>query len=253
MGLFSKFFNKNNSSKYSDATEDYKKFKNDGQSSDVSAVSEEEDSQLPSIPPLDLMKVKFVGSPNKSARRGEVKYLVLHHTGPGSFNGIVKWLTNPAAKASAHYVLGRAGQLAQLVNTRKEAWHAGRAKWKGERIDNHCSIGIEICNHGVLEKGDDGSYYYEQQRQMKKYTGKTEPTPAKIVYPSGTILEGYAVPYPEKQIKKLVALCKAIIEKYPGITRENVITHFEIGFPEGRKNDPFGLDMEYVKRLIFDT
>jgi len=267
MGLFSKFFGtKKKDPKYEDVTEDYQDFKDKDRGAELSSPEAAEEltevfteaasdaaSSLPNIPPLDLMKVKYVASPNKSNRQGDVKYLVIHHTGPGSFNGIVKWLCNPAAKASAHYVLGTTGQLCQLVNTGKEAWHAGRARWNGERIDNHYSVGIEVCNYGVLQKGDDGAYYYEQGRQLKKYTGKVEPVPAKIVYPSGATLEGYAVPYPQAQVEKLVALCKGIIGKYPAITRENVITHFQIGDPEGRKNDPFGLDMEYVKDLIFNT
>jgi N-acetylmuramoyl-L-alanine amidase len=198
------------------------------------------------IEPLDLMKVNFVGSPNKSARKGAVKYIVLHHTGPGSFNGIVKWLCNKQAKASAHYVLGTAGQLTQLVNTGKEAWHAGVASWKGKRIDNHCSIGIEICNYGILQKGDGGAFYYEQGRSLKKYTGSAKPVKASITYPSGRVLEGYAVPYPDKQIDKLVGLCKGIIKKYPQIKAEDILTHYEIRQPEGRKNDPFGLDVDEV-------
>lgn len=206
---------------------------------------------VPLIKPLDLMKVKYTSSPNKTARRGDVEYIVLHHTGPGSFTGIVNWLTNPDAKASAHYVLGRLGQLRQLVNTGKEAYHAGVAKLNGKRIDNHKSIGIEICNHGLMHIGDDGKYYYEHQRQLKKYTGKIQPVPAKITYPSGHVLEGYVLPYTDKQIKKLVSLCKALVEKYPSITRENILTHYEVGFPEQRKQDPFGLDVEHVKDLIF--
>jgi len=204
------------------------------------------------IKPLDLMKVNFERSPNQSARKGEVKYIVLHHTGPGSFNGIVKWLCNKQAKASAHYVLGTAAQLKQLVNTTKEAWHAGRAMYKGKRIDNHESIGIEICNIGVLQEGEDEAYYYEQGRNLKKYTGKVEPVAGKITYPSGYELEGYYVPYPEKQLNKLVALCKGIIKKYPQIGPEHIITHYEIGHPEGRKNDPFGLDVDALAARIFD-
>lgn len=220
----------------------------------VVAPKEEPETEAPEydpIPPMDLMKVKWTPSPNKSARRGDVKYIVLHHTGPGSYSGIVKWLCNPAAKASAHYVVSKGGQVSQLVNTGKESWHAGRARYQGKRIDNHHSIGIEICNYGVLEKGDDGHYYYEQGRQLKRYTGKTEPVPASITYPSGKVLEGYAVPYPEKQVEKVIALCKGLIEKYPQIGPSDILTHFEIGDPEGRKNDPFGLDIEMVISRIF--
>lgn len=219
------------------------------------AVEEEvfvEKPEYEFIEPLDLMKVSFVASPNKSKRKGAVKYIVLHHTGPGSFSGIVKWLCNPAAKASAHYVLSVTGQLKQLVNTKWESWHAGVAKINGQKLNNHCSIGIEICNIGLLDEID-GSYYYTQGRQTKKYTGKVQPEYGLITYPSGAGLAGYYVPYPEKQITKLVALCKALVEKYPEITRENIITHYDIGFPEGRKNDPFGIDIERIRDMVFQT
>lgn len=214
-------------------------------------IEDEPKVEVKMVKPLDLMKVQFKASPNKSTRKGEVEFLVLHHTGPGSFNGIVNWLCNKDAHASAHYVLGTAGQLKQLVNTGKEAWHAGVARHKGVQINNHKSIGIEICNIGRMEQGDDGTYYYEQGRKTKKYTGKAQPVGATIVYPWGNAVSGFAVPYPEKQVDKLVALCKAIVEKYPAITRDNILTHYEIGSPEGRKNDPFGLDVESVKNMIF--
>lgn len=206
-----------------------------------------------SVPPLDLMKVKLYASPNKSARTVPVQYIVLHHTGPGSFSGIVKWLCNPAARASAHYVDGPQGQLAQLVNTGKEAWHAGRALYKGKRIDNHGSIGIELTNYGVMQRGDDGCFYYEYGRALKKYRGKGTPVPASITYPDGTVLSGYVVPYTSKQIDKLVALCKALVIKYPQITRDNILTHFEIGYPMGRKSDPFGLSMPTIISRVFDN
>lgn len=204
------------------------------------------------IKPLDLMKVSFEASPNKSIRKGEVRYIVLHHTGPGSFNGIVKWLCNKDAKASAHYVLGTGGQLKQLVNTGKEAWHAGVAVLKNVgKINNHYSIGIEICNIGRMDQASDGSFYYTVGRTVKKYTGKATPQAGTIVYPSGAALDGFYVPYPEKQINRLVALCKALVKKYPAITKDNILTHYDIGRPEGRKNDPFGLDVEGIKDMIF--
>jgi len=205
---------------------------------------------LKMIEPIDLSKVKFVASPNKSTRNGEVKYLVLHHTGPGTFKGIVDWLCNPQAKASAHYVVSTSGQITQLVNTGKEAWHAGVASLNGEKINNHYSIGIEIQNNGILQKID-GSYYYEEGRNLKKYTGSVEPVFSKIIYPSGKVLEGYSVPYPDKQVEKLIGLCKGIIKKYPQIKAEDILTHYEIAQPEGRKNDPFGLDMRDIVTRIY--
>jgi hypothetical protein len=102
-----------------------------------------------------------------------------------------------------------------------------------------------------MEQEIDGNFYYEQGRVLKKYTGKVQPVSGTIVYPSGNAVSGFYVPYPEKQLNKLVALCKALVIKYPAITRDNVLTHYDIGSPEGRKNDPFGLDMEMVKDMIF--
>lgn len=203
------------------------------------------------IKPIDLGSVSFKASPNKSNRTdGDPTHIVLHHTGPGSFNGIVNWLCNPAAKASAHYIVGTGAQLKQIVNTKKKAWHAGKAKWDGRTDVNNFTIGIEICNIGILEKRDDG-YYYEQGRKMVKYKGKAQPVAAQITYPNGSVTSGYVVPYPQKQLDKVVALCKALVEKYPAITKDNIITHFEVATPTGRKNDPFGLDVEELKNLIF--
>lgn len=206
--------------------------------------------------PLDLMKVKFERSPNQSNRKDKVRGIVLHHTGPGSFNGIVNWLTNPQAQASAHYVSGKNAELKQLVNTTKSAWHAGVSKGfldgKVRENLNHSTIGIEICNVGILQKGEDGKFYYEQGRNLKVWTG-AKPIKASIQYQkSGKHLIGYSVPYPEKQLNKLVALCKALIEKYPEIGPEDFLTHYDIGQPEGRKNDPFGLDVQAILGRIFD-
>jgi N-acetyl-anhydromuramyl-L-alanine amidase AmpD len=204
------------------------------------------------IQPLDLMKVNYVESPNKGPREDELLYIVLHHTGPGAFNGILKWLCDPAAKASAHYLLGTAAELTQMVNTSKKAWHAGVSKWDGRSDINRYSVGIEICNIGRMEKMDDGFCYYEVGRELKKYTGSVPPLAGSITYPSGKVVDGHYVPYPTVQIEKLVALCKGLVKKYPAITKKNIITHYDIGQPEGRKNDPFGLDVEMIREWVFE-
>jgi N-acetylmuramoyl-L-alanine amidase len=180
---------------------------------------------------------------------------VLHHTGPGTFKGIVNWLKDPNAKAAAHYVLGTAAELTQLVNTTKKAWHAGPSGWTIDgawRSDlNNCTIGIEICNIGVLSEKD-GKYYYEVGRgDPVEYKGAVTPVKASITYPSGKVLEGYVIPYPEVQIDKLIALCKGLVKKYPDIGKDDILTHFNISTPEGRKNDPFGLDIQSIIDRIF--
>lgn len=216
----------------------------------VVMVSPPKNEEFVNVEPLDLTKVRFVKSPNRSVRKGNIKYIGIHHTGPGSYNGIIKWLCNSQAKASAHYVVSTSGQITQLVDYDKyEAWHFGVASWKGKKINNHGSIGIEIQNPGLLQKGADGCYYYEQGRNLKKYTGKVTPISASITYPDGRELAGYAVPYPEEQISKVIALCKALVKKYPQITAEDILAHYEVS--QYRKNDPFGLDIDEMVTRIF--
>lgn len=77
-------------------------------------------------------------SPNRSRRKGRIKYLVIHHWDDPkrkpSLAGVLSWLTNPRSKVSAHYVVsGR--RVYRLVPESMAAWHA--------RGGNSDSIGIE--------------------------------------------------------------------------------------------------------------
>jgi hypothetical protein len=83
------------------------------------------------MPKVDIVK----NSPNKSARNATITHIVLHNTA-GGFGGSIDWLCNPSAKASAHLVVSRKGETAQIVPFGEKAWHAGNA--------NPNSIGIEI-------------------------------------------------------------------------------------------------------------
>jgi hypothetical protein len=65
-----------------------------------------------------------------------VDKLVVHVT-EGSFWGSVRWLKNPRAHASSHYVVSRSGKIVQLVHLSDIAWHAGH--WG----TNERSVGIE--------------------------------------------------------------------------------------------------------------
>ena len=78
--------------------------------------------------------------------------LVIHYTAGSSAEGAVAWLCNPAARASAHLVIGRDGSLTQLAPFNRIAWHAGRSLWAGRSNVNSCSIGIELDNAGRLER-----------------------------------------------------------------------------------------------------
>lgn len=84
------------------------------------------------MPKIDITEYN---SPNCSERGATITGVVLHNT-DGSFQSALSWLCNPAAKASAHLIIGREGQVACIVPFSNKAWHAGPA--------NSNTIGIEI-------------------------------------------------------------------------------------------------------------
>lgn len=107
----------------------------------------------------DGKAVRFVDSPN---RGGVLKplYLVMHYTAGLSLDGSVSWLANPAAKASAHLVIGRDGTIVQMVRFDRIAWHAGQSKWGPLEGLNAHSIGIELDNAGKLQRLASGAWAF---------------------------------------------------------------------------------------------
>jgi N-acetyl-anhydromuramyl-L-alanine amidase AmpD len=72
------------------------------------------------------------------AKRSEsaIRFIVIH-VSEGSFPGTVAWLQNPHAHSSANFVVGREGEVQQLVPLHDIAWHAGNWAY------NVRSVGIE--------------------------------------------------------------------------------------------------------------
>ena len=100
--------------------------------------------------PVSLQK-----SPNQSEGITP-EYLIMHYTAGASAESSVAWFLNPAAKASAHLVIGRNGQITQVVAFNRRAWHAGESRW-GSRVGlNQWSLGIELDNAGELVRHSDG-------------------------------------------------------------------------------------------------
>jgi N-acetylmuramoyl-L-alanine amidase len=87
-----------------------------------------------------------IESPNFDERRPAL--VVLHHTSDRTLGEALATLTAPGRKVSAHYVVGRGGEVVQLVDERHRAWHAGASWWGGTADVNSASIGIELDNDG---------------------------------------------------------------------------------------------------------
>ncbi len=87
-------------------------------------------------------------SPNQDDRPCPIDMLVLHYTGMQSCKAAVERLCDPAAKVSSHYVVDEDGTVYRLVPEARRAFHAGISYWRGRRVLNDPSIGIEIVNPG---------------------------------------------------------------------------------------------------------
>lgn len=127
-------------------------------------------------------------SPNHDERRLPVTMIVLHYTGMSDAAAALRRLCDPAAKVSSHYLIAEDGQVVQLVDEARRAWHAGKAHWRGIDDVNSASIGIELANPG-----------HEF---------------------------GYR-PFPEAQMEALLPLMSEIVGRH-GVTRGNIVGHADV-------------------------
>jgi len=158
-------------------------------------------------------------SPNYSKRKSPLQGVVLHYTAAGNYLSSARWLCNPAAKASAHVVIGRKGEVVELVSKELKAWHAGIGemyiKDKGVLSNpNDFTYGIELANYGNAYVGDYGKH-------------------ADLKFDNGGVVSGYWEQYPQEQIDAL----KGVLEQFPESIKYNIMGHDEIAMPLCRKND----------------
>jgi len=91
----------------------------------------------------------WVPSSNHEPRRPIL--IVLHATEQESVQRSLDTLRtrNRGGRVSAHYLVGRDGELFQLVADDQRAWHAGAGRWGTITDVNSASIGIELDNDGA--------------------------------------------------------------------------------------------------------
>mgnify|MGYP000464619842 CR=1 FL=1 len=141
--------------------------------------------------PNNVEKMSTNYSPNFGLqKRGKknIKYIIYHYTGMKNDKLAINKLTNFNSKVSCHYYIDKNGKLIQLVPDLYNAWHAGKSYWRGNKLLNNSSIGIEISN-----PGHEGGY-----KDFKK-----------------------------KQIKCLIKISKILIKKYK-IKKQNILGHSDI-------------------------
>lgn len=104
---------------------------------------------------------KKVSSPNFTRGKDrKISCIVIHSTATSGLTSPLEWLTLPASKVSAHYLIDKDGSIYGLVDEKNIAYHAGESFWNGQPHVNNFSIGIELVN-----PNDGFSEYPEEQLQ----------------------------------------------------------------------------------------
>lgn len=165
--------------------------------------------------------------------------IVLHYTEGGSAKGVAQWLCKKEAGASAHVVVGREGEIYQMAEFNRIAWHAGRSEYKGRKNLNGYSIGIEIDNWGPIKKL--GNNY--------KTTANTSIDASEVMKAKhrNERREKYWHKYTDVQIDAVIELCATLMDKY---SIKTIVGHEEIA--PGRKTDPGpAFPLEEVRNQLF--
>lgn len=181
-----------------------------------------------------------------------VEFLTVHFTtGPKTKRGTptaVRTLTDPLRKASAHFVLNDP-EVWQLAPLEARCWHAGgkSSRWRGKTC-NVRSIGIEVCNFGLLfERPDRGleSWWSKEalegiatvQISFSEYERRFGSQAAAIVRRLYA-RKAYAVPdtlnfeaYNASQVQALAMLIQDLADRFPVLrdgAPDRLVSHEEL-------------------------
>lgn len=123
---------------------------------DYNKNSKELSKELKVIPPpkpgnASTLKYaeNWVGTTNFNLRKPNI--VVIHHTAQDSVGQTLKTFTLERTQVSAHYVIGKNGEIYHMLNDLYRAWHGGSGQWGSNTDLNSSSIGIELDNNGFEE------------------------------------------------------------------------------------------------------
>lgn len=89
---------------------------------------------------------KILSTKNITKGTNSKTYIVLHHTGGGSFDSNCNTLTN--GSVSCHFVIGQWWESAKIWDPDNILRHAGKSRWWDIRSMNEHSLGIEFVDVG---------------------------------------------------------------------------------------------------------
>jgi N-acetyl-anhydromuramyl-L-alanine amidase AmpD len=191
----------------------------------------------------------FIQAKHFSSRKGtEPEIILVHYTaGRGNSVRLGQFFKRGKRKASSHFGIGRVVEdgaaTRQYVDTDKNAWHSGKAKFRDHRgAFGKKSIGIEICNTGwaYMDKIDDSQKFEGRHRNPASRKKEWEK-------------------FTEIQYDELIQLIIKLKKEHPSIKyitgHEDVRNQHVVKGISGSKTDPgpaFEWDREDLQNTLFD-
>jgi len=105
-------------------------------------------------------------SPNFwSGRKGYKPEAVVIHIMDGTLAGTDAWFADPASQVSAHFGIGKNGEVHQYVKDEDSAWHAGRIDnpdWKIIKLNN---VNPNLYTIGIEHEGKPDDVWADAMKQ----------------------------------------------------------------------------------------
>lgn len=87
---------------------------------------------------------------NDRVKDSKVEFIIIHYTGLDmEFDKVINWFLSKRSEVSCHFLIDKSGEIYNLVDLSKRAWHAGKSCWSNCIDINSHSIGIELHNSGT--------------------------------------------------------------------------------------------------------
>lgn len=182
------------------------------------------------------IKTKQVPTVNHGGTLNPPKYIVIHATGGPDLTSAVRWSIDPANKTSSHIIIGRDGEVTQLIDLNKIGWHSGNSEFPGVSNMNEVSIGVELVNAGFCQQVN-GTWVSS--------FGRAYPKDELMIAAKDGREVGWQK-FTDEQLQTAAMICAALRKTYP---IEKILGHDEIA--NGRKWDPGpAFDMDLFTTLM---
>jgi N-acetylmuramoyl-L-alanine amidase len=177
---------------------------------------------------LKNAKIKFESTKKHGDKFGAnlPDTIILHYTAARDLQSAQFTLSKSSTQASAHLIIGRTGDIVQLVDFDTVSWHAGRSEHKERKWLNRYSIGIEIDNPGWLKKsGNKYTTWFAKEVDMDEVVELRHRNPETT--------QRYWHRYTEQQVQIVEEICDLLVKEYK---IKYILGHEEVS--PGRKQDP---------------